>query len=301
MAQRKLISFDWAMKKLLRSKANFEILEGFLSELLRDNITILELLESESNKEDARDKFNRVDLKVLNEKKEILIIEVQYEREFDYLQRILFGTSKVITEHLQKKNPYSAVAKVISINILYFDLGHGDDYVYHGTTSFRGLHEQDLLQLSDEQRKLYGKDKLYEIFPEYYLIKVNNFDDIAKDTLDEWIYFLKNEEIKNDFKAKGIKKAKQELDILKLSDEERRAYERYQDDLHYQASMVESSYTVGVMKGIEKGTEQGVIQGEKQKALQIAMNLIKKGVLDAQEIADLTDLSVEEVKSLKNR
>ncbi|MDU9048977.1 MAG: Rpn family recombination-promoting nuclease/putative transposase [Candidatus Electrothrix sp. Rat3] len=301
MPQRRLISFDWAMKKLLRSKANFEILEGFLSELLMEDVTILELLESESNKEDAHDRFNRVDLKVLNEKKEILIIEVQYEREFDYLQRILFGTSKVITEHLQKKDPYSKVAKVISINILYFDLGHGADYVYHGTTSFRGLHGQDLLQLSDEQRKLYGRDKLHEIFPEYYLIKVNNFDDIAKDTLDEWIYFLKNEEIKNDFKAKGIEKAKQELDILKLSDEERRAYERYQDDLHYQASMVESSYTVGVMKGIEKGTEQGVIQGEKQKALQIAMNLIKKGVLDAQEIADLTDLSVEEVKSLKNR
>ncbi|WP_446010517.1 Rpn family recombination-promoting nuclease/putative transposase [Candidatus Electrothrix sp.] len=289
MPQRRLISFDWAMKKLLRSKANFEILEGFLSELLRDNITILELLESESNKEDAHDKFNRVDLKVLNEKKEILIIEVQYEREFDYLQRILFGTSKVITEHLHKKEPYSKVTKVISINILYFDLGHGADYVYHGTTSFRGLHEQDLLQLSDEQRKLYGKDKLYEIFPEYYLIKVNKFDDIAKDTLDEWIYFLKNEEIKNDFKAKGIKKAKQELDILKLSDEERRAYERYQDDLHYQASMVESSYTIGVKKG------------EDRKALQIAMNLIEKGVLDAEEIAELTELSVGEIEELRNQ
>ncbi len=293
MVQRKLISFDWAMKKLLRSKANFEILEGFLSELLMEDVTILELLESESNQEDARDKFNRVDLKVTNEKKEILIIEVQYEREFDYLQRILFGTSKVITEHLQKKEPYSKVAKVISINILYFDLGHGEDYIYHGTTSFRGLHEQDFLQLSGEQRELYGKDKLHEIFPEYYLVKVNKFNDIAKDTLDEWIYFLKNEEIKGDFKAKGIKKAKQELDILKLSDEERRAYERYQDDLHYQASMVESSYTVGIMKGIEQGTEQ--------KALQIATNLIKKGVLDAQEIAELTDLPVEEIEKLRNQ
>ena len=287
MPQRKLISFDWAMKKLLRSKANFDILEGFLSELLMEDVSILELLESESNKEDARYKFNRVDLKVRNEKEEILIIEVQYDREFDYLQRILFGTSKVITEHLHKKDPYSKVAKVVSINILYFDLGHGDDYVYHGTTSFRGLHEQDLLQLSDEQRKLYGKDKLYEIFPEYYLIKVNNFDDIAKDTLDEWIYFLKNEEIKNDFKAKGIKKAKEELNILKLSDEERRAYERYQDDLHYQASMVESSYTIGMKKGEDK------------KALQIAMNLIKKGVLDAEEIAELTELPVGEIEKLR--
>jgi predicted transposase/invertase (TIGR01784 family) len=291
MPERKLISFDWAMKKLLRSKANFDILEGFLSELLMEDVTILELLESESNKEDTRDKFNRVDLKVRNEKEEILIIEVQYDREFDYLQRILFGTSKVITEHLQKKDPYSRVAKVVSINILYFDLGQGDDYVYHGTTSFRGLHEQDFLQLSDEQRQLYGKDELHEIFPEYYLIKVNNFNDIAKDTLDEWIYFLKNEEIKSDFKAKGIKKAKEELDILKLSEEERRAYERYQDDLHYQASMVESSYTIGVKKGVE--------QGEKQKALQIAINLIAKDVLDAEEIAELTGLSVGEIERLR--
>jgi hypothetical protein len=29
---RKLISFDWAIKKILRSKANFGILEDFLSE-----------------------------------------------------------------------------------------------------------------------------------------------------------------------------------------------------------------------------------------------------------------------------
>ncbi|MBF0200128.1 MAG: PD-(D/E)XK nuclease family transposase, partial [Desulfamplus sp.] len=102
MSKRKLISFDWAMKKLLKSKANFEILEGFLSELLDDDIKILEVLESESNKENRRDKFNRVDLKVKNLKDEIIIIEVQYDREFDYLQRILFGASRVITEHLKE-------------------------------------------------------------------------------------------------------------------------------------------------------------------------------------------------------
>ena len=154
MPPRKLISFDWAMKKLLRSKANFDILEGFLSELLKEDIHILEVLESESNKECLRDKFNRVDLKVKNDRDEIILIEVQYEREFDYLQRILFGTSKVITEHLKESSPYSATIKVISVNILYFDLGQGSDYVYHGQTSFRGLHERDLLQLSEEQQEL---------------------------------------------------------------------------------------------------------------------------------------------------
>ena len=129
MAKRRLISFDWAMKKkLLRSKANFEILEGFLSELLKEDVCILEILESEGNKEDKRDKFNRVDLKVKDRNGEIIIIEVQYEREFDYLQRILFGASKAITEHLHESDPYSKTVKVISVNILYFDLGQGDDY-----------------------------------------------------------------------------------------------------------------------------------------------------------------------------
>ncbi|WP_446009007.1 Rpn family recombination-promoting nuclease/putative transposase [Candidatus Electrothrix sp.] len=297
MAKRRLISFDWAMKKLLRSKANFEILEGFLSELLRDDIRIQEVLESESNKEDSRDKFNRVDLKVRNQKDEVIVIEVQYERELDFLQRILFSTSKVITEHLQESDPYAEVVKVISVNILYFDLGHGQDYVYHGSTTFRGIHCDDILELSRYQQGAYKKKELYQIFPEYYLIKVNSFDDIAKDSLDEWIYFLKNEEIKDEFNAKGLLKAKDALDIMKLPESERLAYERYQEDLHYQASMLHSSYYFGISKGVEQGRMEGRIEGEQQKALDIARNLID--VLDDATIAEKTGLSVEEIARLR--
>jgi len=209
MLKRKLISFDWAMKRLLRSKANFDILEGFLSELLRDDIRIQELLESESNKEDRLDKYNRVDLKVKNRNGEIILIEVQYDRELDYLQRILFGTAKAVTEHFQEGRPYAEIVKVISVNILYFDLGRGEDYVYHGSTSFTGLHTRDLLRLSEEQQEAYGCGEAYELFPEYYLIRVNSFDDIARDTLDEWIYFLKNEEIKEDFQRQGPEKGQE--------------------------------------------------------------------------------------------
>jgi predicted transposase/invertase (TIGR01784 family) len=182
-------------------------------------------------------------------------------------------------------------------------LGQGEDYVYHGFTSFKGLHNHDVLALSEEQQELYKKDTVHQIFPEYYLVKVNNFNDIAKDTLDEWIYFLKNEEIKEGFRAKGLKKAKQELDILRLPDRERLAYERYQDDLHYQASMVESSYTIGVKKGekrgIEQGIEQGMVKGEKQKALEIAKNLID--ILDSKTIAAKTGLTENEIETLRGK
>ncbi|MCI5159315.1 MAG: Rpn family recombination-promoting nuclease/putative transposase, partial [Candidatus Electrothrix sp. AUS1_2] len=260
-------------------------------------IRILEILESESNREDARDKFNRVDLKVKNQKDEIIVIEVQYERELDFLQRILFSTSKVITEHLQESEPYSEIVKIVSVNILYFDLGHGEDYVYHGSTTFRGIHHDDVLELSSYQQGAYKKKELYQIFPEYYLIKVNSFDDIAKDSLDEWIYFLKNEEIKEEFKAKGLLKAKDALDIMKLPESERLAYERYQEDLHYQASMLHSSYHFGISKGVEQGRAEGRAEGEQQKALEIARNLID--LLDDATIAEKVGLPVEKIARLR--
>lgn len=264
MGKRRLVSFDWAMKRLLRSKANFKVLEGFLSELLKEDIRIVEILESESNQEGRFDKFNRLDLKAKTSKEEVILIEVQYEQEFDYLQRILYSTSKAVTEHIDKGQAYADIVKVISISILYFDLGQGEDYIYHGITSFRGMNQQDELLLTSKQAQMFEKKFPYQLYPEYYLIKVNTFDDVAKNTLDEWIYFLKNEEIKEDFQAKGLREAKEVLDILKLSAEDRKAYERYSDDLHYQASMVLSSYGSGKMDGIEQGIKQGLLESARK-------------------------------------
>ncbi len=297
---RKLITFDWAMKRLLRSKANFEILEGFLSELLGEDIRILEILESESNKESKRDKFNRVDLKVKNTKGEIVIIEVQFDREFDYLQRMLYGTSRVITEHQKEGDSYAKLVKVISVNILYFDLGHGTDYIYHGTTSFVGIHDHDTLQLDIHQKTQYGKSQIFDIYPEYYLIKVNNFNRIATTSLDEWIYFLKNEEIKDEFKAKGIQKAKKSFSLLSMSDEERRAYTRYQDSLRDEASYVETNYYFakmegkeeGIGEGIQQGIEIGIEQGIEKGKLDVAKRLVEKG-MSAEEAAVVAGIPVE--------
>lgn len=296
MARRRLVSFDWAMKRLLRSKANFGILEGLLSELLGEKVKILEVLESEGNREAVAQRTNRLDLKVRNAKRELVIIEVQYDREYDYIQRILFNTSKVITEHLGAGERYDNVVKVISVNILYFDLGQGDDYLYHGKTVFVGMHRHDELLLSDKQRALYGKQRPGDLFPEFYLIKVNNFDDVARTTLDEWIYFLKNEEIKDSFTAQGLREAKERLDILKLPEAERRAYERYADDLHYQASMAESSYGVPFRDGLRQGREEG----REEARADLVRGMRDRGVA-IEDIARLTGLTDEEIRRLSDR
>ena len=273
--QRKLISFDWAIKKILRSKANFEVLEGFLSELLFEDIKILEVLESESNKDLQDDKFNRVDIKVKNSKEEIILIEIQYDRELDYLQRMLYASSKIIVEHIKESAAYSKIVKVISINILYFNFGEGDDYIYKGTTSFTGMHNHSLLKLNPKQAELYKTEAVEHIFPEYYLIRINNFNDLAKDSLDEWIYFLKNEEIKDNFKAKGLAKAKEVLDYLKCSEAERREYERFKESLHDQASMYESTYVVGKIEGLKEGGMKRTLEIAKAlKAQNVALEVI---------------------------
>jgi len=115
---KRLVRFDWAMKKLLRNKANFSILEGFFSELLRRDITIQNILESESNKQTDDDKYNRVDLLALADDGELLLIELQVEGQFDYFHRMLFGTSKLITDYMVSGLKYREVRKVISINIV---------------------------------------------------------------------------------------------------------------------------------------------------------------------------------------
>ncbi|MEA1956113.1 MAG: Rpn family recombination-promoting nuclease/putative transposase [Campylobacterota bacterium] len=289
MQIRKLISFDWAIKRILRSKANFEILEGFLSELLFEDITILEILESESNQDEKNDKFNRLDIKVKNQKEEIVLIEIQYDREMDYMQRILYASSKAIVEHMKESESYSKVTKIISISILYFDFGNGDDYIYKGTTNFIGLHNKSLLQLNEDQEELYKTSKVEKIFPEFYLIKIKNFNDTSKDTLDEWINFLKNEEIPDNPKAKGLAKAKETLDYLKMKDDERVDYDNYLTSLHDQASAYESTYVIGKIKG------------KKENTLEIAKKSFAQG-LDIETISIITSLSISELEViLKDR
>jgi hypothetical protein len=276
---KKLIRFDWAMKKLLRHKANFGILEGFLSELLRFDVTIESILESEGNKQDEYDKYNRVDILVKSPNNELMLVEVQNDSEIDYFQRMIYGVSKLVTEYIKEGEPYGTIKKIYSINIVYFGLGQGKDYVYEYKGEFVGLHENDILLPTTLQKQDFKVEKVSDIFPKYYILKVNNFNDVAKDTLDEWVYFLKNSEVKDNFKAKGLDKAKEKLRYESLTDEEKKMYDRFQENRRIENSV---SYTA-----------------KQEEKVDMAKKAIKKG-FDNQTIADLTDLTIEQIEQLRS-
>ena len=209
----KYIRFDWAMKRLLRNKANFGVLEGLLTTLLEEKVTIRSLLESEGNQEDEFDKYNRVDILAENSKGELVLIEVQNNNEYAYFQRMLFGTSKLVTEYINRGEGYHNVRKVYSVNIVYFSLGHGKDFVYHGKTEFVGIHQGDVLELTPFQKQTFKVDKVSQLYPEYYILKVNDFNRVAKTPLEEWIYYLNTGSVPDNATAPGLSQVKEQLKL----------------------------------------------------------------------------------------
>ena len=246
----KYIRFDWAVKRMLRDKANFAVLEGLITVLTGEVVKIEELLESEGNQESASDKFNRVDIKAKNVKGEIIIVEVQLTRQLYFLQRMLYGVSKAITEHIDIGQKYDEVKKVYSINILYFDLGRGSDYLYHGKTVFTGVHTNDLLEVNIKEAEELRMRVPQDIFPEYYIIRVNEFNSVATTPIEEWLDYLKNNRIKDDTSTPGLREARQKLLYMTMSDKERRAYDEHMDDIMVQNDVLDTAKMEGRAEGI---------------------------------------------------
>ncbi len=279
----KLIRFDWAMKTLLRDKANFDILEGFLSAVLRQEVSVLEILESESNVPEMEQKLNRVDILIQDQQKRYVIIEVQNCHVTAYLERILFGVSKVIVDNVKSGEDYREISKVISISILYFNLGLGEDYVFYGNTEFRGLHDdKPLIFRRRRADKTLEKLKSQEIFPEYYLINVERFADEMKTDLDEWIYLFKHAALPAHCHAKNLPLAGEKLDVLKMSSEERQHYEQYLMAVVNEQDAIETALNKGLQQGLEKGRKE------------IAQKMLEAG-MDIETIATMTDLNPSEI------
>ena len=272
-------------KRLLRNKANFAVLEGLLTTLLGETILIQKLLESESNQEDEFDKYNRVDMLAENSKGELILIEVQNNNEYAYFQRMLFGASKLVTEYINRGEGYDQVRKVYSVNIVYFSLGCGKDLVYHGKTEFRGIHQGDILELTPFQKQTFKVDSVSQLYPEYYILKVNDFNQVAKSPLEEWIYYLNTGDIPDTATAPGLNEARQRLKLDRMTKEELNAYYRHLDNI------------VILRDNIFTERAEGRAEGEREARIQIARNLKKAGI-PVEVIVKSSGLTVDEVKKI---
>ena len=291
------IRFDWAMKRLLRDKANFAVLEGLMTTLLKEKITIKRLLESESNQESEYDKYNRVDLLAEDEKGELILFEIQNNNEYAYFQRMLFGTSKLVTEYINRGEGYEKIRKIYSINIVYFALGSGTDFVYQGKTEFRGMHNNELLQLSPFQRQTFKVSEVSQLYPEYYILKVNDFNRWSKVPLEQWIYFLNTGEIPEDATAPGLPEARERLKLDKLKKDELKAYYRHLDNVVILRDNINTERAEGREEGREEGRAVGRKEGKEEGKREMALRMKAEGI-PVDVIARCSGLKVEEINNL---
>ena len=290
------IRFDWAILHQLHQKANFGVLEGFLTVFLNEPIKIVEILENEGNVL-AEDKFYRVEIKAKNSNGEDILVEIQNITRLCYQERIFYGVDKAFTEHINLGNTYKEVKKVYSISILYFDLGKGSDYIYVGQNNFIGLHTQDQLIISTKEKDTIVRKSPAEIFPTYMLVRVNEFNKVAKSPLEEWVDYLKNGVINPDTKAPGLQEAREKLKYYSMSNAERHAYDEHVNAIMIQNDVLGNARLEGHAEGRAEGREEGRAEGKTEEKNAIALKMRQAG-LPIEQIMQFTGLSEENIKSL---
>ena len=292
----KYVRFDWAIKRILRDVANKEVLEGLIQVLIKEPVTITEILESESNKDSLEDKGNRVDVKAKTADGEYIIVEVQLTKERDFFQRIIFGTATAINNQIGIGQDYHVIKKVYSINILYFNFGSGDDYAFHGMMSFRGMTNKDAeLKLNTKSEREYMDSERRrmtspgEVFPEYFLLIVDRFDEVAKTPIEEWMAYLKDGAIRDDTTTPGLQEARRKLEFMSMTDEERQAYREYMVSVHAAQDAIDTAKA--------DGRAEGLAEGREETTRNHAIKMKEKGIPD-NVISEITGLSVNEIQLL---
>lgn len=235
-------------------KGDFEIIEGFLSALMQamgySSVRILALLESESNKDDSKSKRSLADLIVEDEQKNKYIIEIERSVQENFVSKALFNTSRLIVDNLAQGADYTKIMKVFHISILYFAVGN--IALHHGKTVIKEIETQDKLTLHMKDPETNEEFDLTNIMPEYFFISVPMFNERIEKELDEWLYVMKHEQIPEKFTSKYMKKVKQKLEILKMSQTERYNY-YWQKKVYSDRDQLEYAIARGRAEGRAEG------------------------------------------------
>ena len=299
MDDKTLVSFDFAIKYLLKDKSNYDVVEGFISTLIAScgysPIKIKALLESASNKETPNHKSSIADMIVEDEQGTKYIVEIDRSYTSLFLHKACFNSSRLIVDSISSGEDYSSIKKIIHINLLYFPFSNTKTPLHYGKTVFHEIdtqHPQDL-HIADLGMKFFDS---HNVFPEYFVISVPLFNDVINNEMDEWLYVVKNSEVRPDFKSPYMKKVAERLNVLKMTPEEKKTYQAYRNESLKERDYIVSAEEKGREEGIEKGREEGV----EKRTTEIAINMLKEK-LDDSLIKSVTGLSQDDLDRLKNK
>ena len=307
MTDKPLISFDYAIKYLLKNKGDYEIVEGFISALLKSygykDVKIISLLDTESNKENKKSKRSLADLVVEDEEHNKYIVEIERQYKDSFIHKACFNTSRLIVDHLGEQMDYMKIVKVFHISLLYFPVGKGA--IHHGQTIVREMETKEKLSVHivDPETKEIICDAT-DILPEYFFISVPLFNDRLEKEMDDWLYVLKYDDVPATYHSPYMQRVADKLSILKMTPEERESYSYYMKQIYSDRDELQAAETrgeiKGEIKGIEKGREEGRAE-ERKKLEEEKKDMARKMLqmeMNVEAVSNVTGLSVKVVQSL---
>lgn len=281
--ERRLLNpkIDFVFKKIFGSEKHPGVLISFLNAVLKpkNNITDVEIKNTDIDKSYIEDKFSRLDVKAVTSKNEIINIEIQLKNEYNMIQRSLYYWSKLYEEQLEEGDRYDKLCRTVCINIL--------DFKYLKNDRFHNGYRLKEIETNEELTDL---EEIHFIeIPK--LKKINSEKDIV-DVLEGWVEFLRDHESevvrKLEMTNKEIREAKDELYRLSMDEKERALYFIREKSIRDEISALANAE--------EKGMERGIKKGERNKAIEIAKSLLD--VLDIETISIKTWLSIKEIEDI---
>lgn len=291
--EKPLISFDFAIKYLLKNKGDYDIIEGFISALFASQgyppIKINALLDTESNKETLELKKSIADLVVEDAEGNKYIVEIERSYTPHFMHKACFNSSRLVVDGIYGNQDYTTIKKIFHISLLYFSTKEMLKPIYHGKTI---IHEVDTkhpvdVRIANEGLVIFNTPN---VFPEYFFISVPMFDDIINSEIDEWLYVMKHSDIKQSFKSPYMAKVAERLAVIKMSAAERNEYIYYQKQSVHSQDILQAAET--------KGKVEGKAEGRTEEKIEIAKKMLIQNY-PFSDISALTGLSHEELTELK--
>ncbi|MNW25495.1 PD-(D/E)XK nuclease family transposase [compost metagenome] len=280
---------DFVFKRIFGSEENKDVLLAFLNRTFAEAgeqpLTEIILLNPYTDKDAPLDKQSIFDIWAKTATGKHINIEMQLFNKYDIEKRTLYYWSKRYSGQLQERQTYKELKKCVTINILNYSLLESSRYhhVFHLREDYTGI------QLTDDL--------------EVHIMELSKLDSASipmEGGLLNWLLFLKGTDKSNwevlQMNEPTLKKAMTTLEFLSQDREARRRYEERQKFLHDEASALEWA----AEKGMAQGMAQGIAQGERNKALQIARNLLSME-MEIKAIAQASGLTEKEVIELKSQ
>ena len=285
---------DYIFKRLFSKKGNEDILKDLLEGILEIPIEEVEVMqEVELERVDIKDKLGVLDIKAIINENITVNIEMQIVDEKNMIERTLYYWAGLYYTGLKRGKDYKLNNKVITINILMYNIFKKENY--HTIATIR-----------DNENKEKITDKLEIHFIE--LPKFLKSKEKGNRKLRQWLEFICNKrkgEIEMAVREnEKIAKASQEWEYLRGDEAVKRmAFLREKWERDWNSGMhsaEEEGIEKGMKKGIKKGIKEGEKRGKKLKTEEIAMKMLRKGIEGA-TIEEVTNLTLEEIEKIKEK